>query len=193
LTKPGTDAGAMPVKVSLRVHAAVTAGFANAVGDGSANGRGDTSVRPVAPTIGGNGSNGDVMADQAPNAAQPLHVGTAVVIVIVSVLVWQNIGSASRFTTAFVDRSAAAEACMTARTIEDNLPPLPRTSGGLIDFFGSSPEADAARAARAAERRDREIRLRAAAERSRDEELRRAAASGPEEVLRVCIAKGYPR
>jgi len=133
------------------------------------------------------------MTDPTSNSNSPSGIGAAAVLVVAAVLLWPQVDKLSRFTPVFVDRSAAVETCMTARTIDDNLPPLPRTDGGLIDYFGSSPHATQARAARAAERRSREIQMRAAAERSRDRELRQAAVTGPEAVLRVCVEKGYPR
>ncbi len=133
------------------------------------------------------------MTDSTSNSNSPSGIGAAAVLVVAAVLLWPQVDKLSRFTPVFIDRSAAAETCMTARTIDDNLPPLPRTDGGLIDYFGSSTQATQARAARAAERRLREIQLRAAAERSRDRELREAAVAGSEAVLRVCIEKGYPR
>jgi len=133
------------------------------------------------------------MTEPTSNPNSPSGIGAAAVLVVGAVLLWPQVDNLSRFTPVFVDRSAAAETCMTARTIDDNLPPLPRTDGGLIDYFGSSTHAAEARAARAAERRSREIQLRAAAERSRDRELSQAAVAGPEAVLRVCVEKGYPR
>lgn len=144
------------------------------------------------------------MAESAPNAVQPLSSDTVslmqfiVAAILASMLIWHNIERISQFTTVFVDRAAAAEACMTARTIDDNLTPRPTFPFGSagfasIEYAYQQNALAAARAARDSERRYREILLRSAAERSRDLELRRAAASGAESVVRVCTEKGYPR
>jgi hypothetical protein len=133
------------------------------------------------------------VSESAPQPAQPLGAGALIVVVVAGFILWPHVEKLSEFTHVFVDRAAAAEACMTASSMDSNLPPLPRTSGGLIDYFGSSANATQARAAREAERRSREIRMRAAAERSRDLQLRQAAAQGTESVLAVCRQRGYPR
>lgn len=133
------------------------------------------------------------MPEPTASGPQPFSAGAIIGLVVAGFILWPHVDKLSQFTPVFVNRAAAAEACMIANTMESNLPPLPRTDGGLIDFFGSSANATQARSAREAERRSREIQMRTAAERSRDLQLREAASQGTEAVLRVCRAKGYPR
>jgi hypothetical protein len=133
------------------------------------------------------------MADSEPPRTQPLSSGALIAIVVAGFLLWPHVEKLSQFTQLFVDRAAATEACLMAGNMNNNLPPLPRTDGGLVDYFGSSANATQARAAREAERRSREIQMRAAAERSRDQQLRQAAAQDAESVLAVCRQKSYPR
>lgn len=128
--------------------------------------------------------------------AQQVALLVAVGLIIVAALFWQNVHLLSRFTTIFVDRSAAVEACLTANTINSHLPDIPNYRIGSVQMF--SPEyyeqqnsVSSARAARNAELRERHVRMRVAAERSRDLEL--ANAQDSDQILRVCVEKRYPR
>jgi hypothetical protein len=128
------------------------------------------------------------------NAVQQAALLAAVGLLIIATLFWQNVHLVSRFTTIFVDRSAAIEACMTANTMNSNLPQVPSYRIGSTQVF--SPEyyeqqnaRSSASAARNAELRERHIRMRVAAERSRDLEL--ANARNRDQVLKVCGEKRY--
>ncbi len=128
------------------------------------------------------------------NAVQQAALLAAVGLLIIATLFWQNVHLVSRFTTIFVDRSAAIEACMTANKMNSNLPHVPTYRIGSTQMF--SPEyyaqedaRSSASAARSAELRERHIRMRVAAERSRDLEL--ANARNRDQVLKVCGEKRY--
>lgn len=134
----------------------------------------------------------------ASKVVQQAPLLVAVGLLIIAALFWQNIHLVSRFTTIFVDRSAAVEACMTANTMNAHLPNIPNypigTSGSArifsAEYYEQQNVINSARVASRSELRQRHIRMRVAAERSRDLEL--ATAWNRDEVLKVCRQKRYP-
>lgn len=126
--------------------------------------------------------------------AQYFQVLLVVGLLLLGAVFWHNVHLMSRFTTIFVDRASAVEACLTASTMTNSLTAIPSYRIGSVQTF--SPEyyeqrnsINSARAARNAELRERTIGMRVAAERSRDLEL--ANARDVEQVLEVCRQKRY--
>ena len=127
-----------------------------------------------------------------------VRVGALLFALLVTAIAWQNVHLLSRWTTLFVDRELAVQACIEASTRSSGLPSRPSfpifggASLGSLEWHLQQNERNAARSAGDAEVRRRDITMIVAAEGSRDLQLAQAAAESASRLVSVCRTKGYP-
>lgn len=127
-----------------------------------------------------------------------VRVGALLFALLVATIAWQNVHLISRWTSLFVDRELAVQACIEASTRSRGLPDRPSfpilggASIGSLEWHLQQNERNAAISAAAAEVRQRDITMIVAAEGSRDLQLAQAAAQSASRLVSVCRSKGYP-